>query len=318
MEPRRLHLTRVLALCMLLATIAVSEGQISRSELIDDWSPNLRAPDEGTDRFLLVSQPIYCCLGDGVTLPMVQIPAGRFLMGSLETEAMRSDDEGPLHEVEITRSFQMSQFEITREVWGKVMGWVRPIHGHRSWPATRVDFDDCKRFCNRLSDLLGLQRCYSGSGRNIVCDFSANGFRLPTEAEWEYACRAGTSSAYCCGDEAYGECEPGDGAYLECVGWFLNNAKDRIHPVGEKGPNAFGLHDMHGNAWEWCWDFYSPEHYSSSDLSDPLGPEAGANRVVRGGAYSSNREDCRSARRAWVWPNSMSKVLGFRVVRVPD
>lgn len=268
------------------------------------------------DPTLLYAQGISYSLGDGVVLSMVRIPAGEFEMGSRNAgEASTGSDEGPLHHVVISSGFEMSEFEVTRAVFGKVMGWGR-LDGGVDKPVTGIDFDDCILFCNRLSERFGLEKCYSGSGKDVVCDFSANGFRLPTEAEWEYACRAGTSSLYCTGDEAFGKCKRGKPASLECVGWFKNNSNGRVHSVGELAPNAFGLYDMHGNVWERCWDFYDENCYASSQSIDPHGPEKGTQRVVRGGCYQSNREDCRSATRGRLWPGARDKTVGFRVVRV--
>jgi len=267
------------------------------------------------DRTLLYANGTNYSLGDGVMLSMVRIPAGEFEMGSRNAgNGIIGIDEGPLHHVAITHDFEMSQFEITRAVFGRVMGWGR-LDGGADKPVTGIDFDHICLFCNKLSERFGLQKCYSGSGQNVVCDFSANGFRLPTEAEWEYACRAGTKSLYCTGDDAFGKCEQGRPAFLVCVGWFKNNSNGRIHSVGELAPNAFGLYDMHGNAWEMCWDFYDDHYYASSPAKDPRGPEKGTQRVVRGGCYQSNREDCRSASRGWIWPGRNGKTVGFRVVR---
>ncbi len=270
------------------------------------------SPDS-LDPTLLYAQGISYSLGDGVMLTMVRMPAGEFDMGSRNAgEAGIGIDEGPLHHVAIRSGFEMSEFEVTRAAFGKVMGWGR-LDGSARGPVTGIDFDDCCLFCNRLSERFGLEKCYSGSGKDVVCDFSANGFRLPTEVEWEYACRAGTTSLYCTGDEAFGKCKRGKPSFLVCVGWFKNNSNGRVHLVGELAPNAFGLYDMHGNVWERCWDFY--EKYVSSQANDPHGPEKGTQRVVRGGCYQSNREDCRSASRGWLWPGRRDETVGLRVVR---
>jgi len=196
-------------------------------------------------------------------------------------------DEGP--RVTTTSGFEMSQFEVTREAFGNVMS-RRELGGLPDWPVASVDFEECCLFCNRLSERFGFDISYSGMGKDVVCDFSANGFRLPTEAEWEYACRAGTTSIYYTGDEAFGDCQPGDPEYLECAAWFKNNSNGRVHSVGELAPSAFGLFDTHGNVWEWCWDFYDERYYASTQLADPRGLDKGTRRVVRGGSYTSYKQ----------------------------
>ncbi|MBN2208018.1 MAG: SUMF1/EgtB/PvdO family nonheme iron enzyme [Candidatus Coatesbacteria bacterium] len=263
---------------------------------------------------LLLSHAINYSLGDGVMLPMVKIQPGEFDMGSSTAGQLGSgSDEGPVRRVTITSGFEMSQFEVTREAFGKIMGWKK-LDGCSDWPVTGVDFDDCCLFCNRLSERFGLDKCYVGWGKDLTCDFAANGFRLPTEGEWEYASRAGTRSLYATGDEAFGDCEQGEPRYLQCAAWFKNNSNGRVHSVGELAPNAFGLCDMHGNVWEWCWDFYD-DHYASAPAVDPRGPDSGTQRVVRGGCYTSHKEDCRSAARGRLWPGKKDPLVGFRVVR---
>jgi len=294
---------------VILVFTVLSSAEISIGSM-EQWT----GKNERLD-LLLFSQPIHYSLGDGAVLSTVRVPAGEFDMGSKRAGLRGSgSDEVPLSRVRITSGFEMSQFEVTREAFGKVMS-RRELGRLSNGPVTGVDFEDCCLFCNRLSERFGFDKCYSGLGKDLVCDFSASGFRLPTEAEWEYACRAGTTSIYYTGDEAFGDCEPGDQAYLECAAWFMNNSNGRVHSVGELAPNAFGLFDTHGNVWEWCWDFYDEHYYASMQAADPRGPDKGTHRVVRGGCYMSHKEECRSAARGRLWPGKLDPKVGFRIVR---
>ncbi len=305
----RKTLTAACAATLILAFTALSGDEISIIR-VEQWTGRGQRLD-----LLLFSQPIHYSLGDGVVLSTVRVPGGEFEMGSRSAgERGGGSDEGPVHHVIITSGFEMSQFEVTREAFGKVMSW-KELGGLPDWPVTSVGFEDCCLFCNRLSERFGFDKCYSGLGRDVVCDYSANGFRLPTEAEWEYACRAGTTSLYCTGDEAFGDCQPGDPKYLECAAWFKNNSNDRVHSVGQLAPNAFGLFDTHGNVWEWCWDLYDEHYFAPTQVADPRGPDKGTHRVVRGGCYVSYKEDCRSAARGRLWPGKKDPNVGFMVVR---
>jgi len=172
------------------------------------------------------------------------------------------------------------------------------------YPVETVSWHDAVEYCNWLSDKEGLKRCYSGSGDNTVCDFTKNGYRLPTEAEWEYACRAGTTTEYYWGNRMNDD---------YC--WYYNNSGNQIHPVGQKKPNQFGLYDMSGNVREWCWDWY--DNYSKSPSKNPAGPSSGSYRIIRGGRWDGEEVSCRSASRHYNWPVSAYDDLGFRPVRRP-
>jgi formylglycine-generating enzyme required for sulfatase activity len=155
--------------------------------------------------------------------------------------------------------------------------------------------------------MTGLKPCYTVNGTDVTCDFTANGFRLPTEAEWEYACRAGTTGDYA-------------GASYNDIAWVNTNSNDIDHNVGLKTANAWGLFDMEGNVWEWCWDWYDPDYYASlaSTVTDPRGPatsKAGALRAFRGGSYDAAPIDVRCSRRDGAAPDDLQMNRGFRVVR---
>ncbi|MDP6460481.1 MAG: formylglycine-generating enzyme family protein, partial [Gemmatimonadota bacterium] len=169
---------------------------------------------------------------------------------------------------------------------------------------------DAVAYCNALSASEGLTPCYSGSGSGTVCDWNANGYRLPTEAEWEYACRAGTETAYYTGVNTNTECADPN---LDMAGWYCGNASNTTHPTEEKVANASGLYDMHGNVWEWCWDWYGS--YSGQE-TDPAGPGSGSDRVIRGGSWYDFALGCRSANRGNYGPGYANAVIGFRPVRL--
>jgi len=219
---------------------------------------------------------------------MKLIPAGTFNMGSLDLEVSREEDEGPRHSVTITEPFYIGVYEVTQEQWEAVMGDNPSYYVAPGNPVERVSWEDCKDFITELNT--------KGIGT----------FRLPTEAEWEYACRAGSSTRYCFGDDlAYAEI--GDYA------WYLNNSSDATHIVGKKKSNVWGLYDMHGNVWEWCNDYYGA--YEDTQQTDPLGPSTGSERVLRGGCFANFPGECRSAFRLYATSTVSDTGIGFRLVR---
>jgi len=249
-----------------------------------------RRQEEAADKF---GVPIEYENEIGMKLRL--IPAGGFMMGSPADEKHRERNEEPVHRVEITRPFYLGTREVRQGEWLEVMDTApwrnRPnIREGTDYPATYVSWEDAQTFCERLSLL------------------EDKVYRLPTEAEWEYACRARSKAAYGFGNEP---------SLLEKYAWFKINTCDcdefYPHETGRKASNNFGIYDMHGNVWEWCEDQYS-FYYALTPSADPTGPKVGDSRVHRGGGFRSLARYCRSADRARCAPNLSQFDLGFRVV----
>jgi predicted NACHT family NTPase len=223
-------------------------------------------------------------------LKMVRIPAGSFLMGD--------DTEPPIHRVYITKPFLMSAVPVTNQLYRYAAGKTPSFFKGDNRPVEQLTWFDAVEFCNRLSDKAGLKKVYSIDGENVKPDWEANGFRLPTEAEWEFACRAGTSG------QRYGE--------LDQIAWYNKNSNDSTQDVGKKEPNPWGLYDMLGNVYEWCWDWDG--EYPKEDREDWRGPVGGSDRVLRGGAWGGGASGCRAAYRFFGGPAGRGS-LGFRLAR---
>jgi formylglycine-generating enzyme required for sulfatase activity len=228
-------------------------------------------------------------LGGGVTMKMVLIRPGKFMMGSPASEPGRSKIESPLHEVTISKPFYMGVTEVTQAQYEAVMGTNPSEFKGPTNPVDSVSWNDATEFCKKLSE----------KTRQIV--------RLPTEAEWEYACRAGNESEFSFGD---------DPSALGDYAWHGRNSGMRSHPVGQKKPNAWGLYDMQGNVWEWCadWDWYTSEASREGPATDPSGPATGELCVWRGGSYDYGPEAFRCAFRYGSRPAHRENHSGFRVV----
>lgn len=234
---------------------------------------------------------------------MVLVPAGRFIMGCDDGEP----DQGPAHEVEVD-AFFMDRYEVTQAVYAR----MDPINGSHfkgpDLPTEMIGWGKAALYCNMRSEAEDLQPCYNDFGE---CDFEADGYRLPTEAEWEYACRAGSDTLYSFGS---------DPQELDQHAWYAGNANKRTHAAGRKAPNAWNLHDMHGNVAEWCNDFYDPSYYSASPTKNPRGPAQGDKNVLRGGHWGASPESCTSASRLGEEPGFSDAcfardAIGFRCVR---
>ncbi len=229
----------------------------------------------------------------GVRLRLRWIPPGTFLMGSPESEKGRFRNEGPQHWVTITRGYWMAETPCTQALWEAVMGNNPSSFKGLELPVESVNWNQCRDFCERMTrEVPGLV------------------FRLPTEAEWEYACRAGTATAFNDGSGCTGP--DGNDPALERLGWFNKNSGNTTHPVPGKDPNAWGLYDMHGNVWEWCAD--GRREYRPEAMKNPTGfTVETAARVLRGGSYGNRAKGCRSACRSESDPGLRSRIFGFRL-----
>jgi formylglycine-generating enzyme required for sulfatase activity/Tol biopolymer transport system component len=216
---------------------------------------------------------------------MVLIPGGTFTMG----DGSGRPDEAP-HAVSAS-SFYLDKHTVTQELYEKIMGVNPSKRKAPKNPVERTQWTDAVRFCNKCSDADGLTPCYDLT--TWECNFAADGYRLPTEAEWEYACRAGAAGKYCFGDAE---------SQLPEYAWLKPHSQGKPQPVGLKTPNRWGLFDMHGNVWQWCHDWYGESYYAESPRQDPHGPAAGKMRVLRGGAWDQAAEKCRSAYRHKEFP----------------
>jgi formylglycine-generating enzyme required for sulfatase activity len=256
------------------------------------------------------------------TTDFVLIPAGTFTMGSPTGEPGSSSDETQ-HQVTLTRAIYVQTTELTQAQWWAVMGWNDSFFPGVNRPVETVNWFDVVSYCNQRSTREGLVPVYTITGAlysgihfrtaTVTWNQDANGYRLPTEAEWEYACRAGSATAFANGPITQLDCDPVD-PNLTLMGWYCGNASHATHNVRGKAPNAWGLYDMHGNVFEFCWDWYGA--YGGT-VTDPVGLEAGPFRfrVHRGGSWVGPTGGCRSAYRGTGLPEHLSYSWGFRLVR---
>lgn len=243
-----------------------------------------------------------------IDMAFIRIAAGTFEMGDLA--GVGNADERPVHTVTLTRDFYIGKYEVTQAEYGAVMG-KNPSYFSEDdrLPVENVSWYDAIRFANRLSEREGFSPCYDRDGNVLGGEgnpYACEGYRLPTEAEWEYACRAGTTTRYTFGDK---EADPGSHA------WYALNSASQTHPVGEKSPNAWGLYDVHGNVWEWVYDRYHSSYTSDLALSDPYGAPSGSDRVKRGGAWDRTPKYLRLAYRSGYGPTYHYYNFGFRLAR---
>ncbi len=279
-----------------------------------------------------------CRKSKSTGLEMALIDMGGFQMGSAKGESGRRPDE-LAHPVAISRPYLLGVYEVTQSEFERVMktrpSWFSAAGGGKDkvvgldtsrFPVEQASWYDAVEFCNRLSKQDGyepyyrlddVQRAGEAVQRARVTIAGGNGYRLPTEAEWEYACRAGTIRAFHFGVQNTGReanLKPGPATgYGSPRKW---PTLDRTAKVGSYPPNDWGLYDMHGNAAEWCWDWYGKD-YAPAPAADPHGPASGTHRVVRGGSWLVNEGSCRSASRAFHPPDERNYVAGFRVARTP-
>jgi len=257
---------------------------------------------------------------------MIHINGGTFTMGSPASEPNRDNDETQ-RQVTVS-SFYMGKYEVTQKEYQEVLGYNPSFFtGDLNRPVERVTWFDAIEYCNKLSQKEGLTPAYSVAGRTpatgypitaatVTVNWNANGYRLPTEAEWEYACRAGTTTPFNTGNNITTSQANYNGNYPYNNNQN-NNAKEqyreRTTPAGTFTANAWGLYDMHGNVYEWCWDLYGT--YTSGVQTDPRGAVSGIYRLIRGGSWGNDAQHLRSAYRNSTDPDYMFLAIGFRVVR---
>ncbi len=236
----------------------------------------------------------------------VFVEGGEFMMGSpFDPDGKDNECE---HRVKLD-SFYIQETVVTQEIWVKVMD-ENPSY-NKEWsdmPVTDVSWYDAIKFCKKLNKIAELEQCYSkDDAGEIICNWSAKGYRLPTEAEWEYSAKGGNKGKgflYSGSDELYE------------VGWCNVNSDRTIHRVKGKIPNELDIYDMSGNVWEWCWDWYDDYRDTFGLEKNPLGPSIGRGRILRGGSYTSFPFDCKSTNRSFAKPDIQNNSYGFRLVRI--
>ena len=226
----------------------------------------------------------------GVSFNLRWCPAGSFTMGSTNGYS----DEKPQHQVTLSQGFWLGETEVTQGLWREITGKNPSDHKvDDEYPVENVSWDDCQEFLEKLNDRAEVKK-------------AGIRFALPTEAQWEYACRAGTTGDY------------GGTGKLDDMGWYGERANGATHPVARKEPNAWGLYDMHGNVWEWSADWYDSGYYAKSPASDPTGPASGGYRVLRGGCFWNDAQYCHSALRRSYGPDDRRGNIGFRLLARQD
>jgi formylglycine-generating enzyme required for sulfatase activity len=264
--------------------------------------------------FAIVAMFFVFSYGQVPVPQMVLVKGGEFYMGNDYAPGQNSQDERPEHKVKLS-SFYIGKYEVTFDefdLFCEATGYPKPDDGgfgRGKHPVINISWEGAIKYCNWLSSRFGLQKVYDYVEDSLgmiikKVNWSANGFRLPTEAEWEFAARGGI--------ESKGYPFPGS-TNLDDVAWYEDNSGGTTHPVGQKKPNELGLYDMLGNAFEWCWDYYDPNYYSHSPVDNPRGPATGKDRVYRGGCFKSPREYMRITKRFHFMPYKSQGTIGMRL-----
>ena len=271
-------------------TVAISEGQTASitgtlaSYAVASSSSNTSGYSSGSSSMASGSNTISISVKDGISIDMVKVEAGTFMMGATPEMEKPNSDEKPVHQVTLINDYYMGKYEVTQALWEAVMGSNPSYFKGDNLPVEKVSWNDCQKFISKLNSLTGRM------------------FRLPTEAEWEYAARGGKESR---GYQYSGSSNISD------VAWYDENSGSKTHPVGTKQANELGIYDMTGNVWEWCSDWYSS--YSSSSQTNPTGSDSGSARVSRGGGWFNDASYCRLSVRFYYTPDFRLDILGLRL-----
>jgi len=235
-----------------------------------------------------------------ITGELIQVECGTFIMGSTND----SDKAKPVHQVTV-QPFYIGKYEVTQKEWKDVMGTNASHYNGDNLPVEMITWHDAIEYCNKRSVKEGLTPAYTVNGQNVTWNKKADGYRLPTEAEWEYAARGGNNGS--------AEFIYSGSNTVDDVAWYSENSGNKTHEVGQKKPNDLGLYDMSGNVWEWCWDWY--EGYPNEPQTDPSGALTGSTRIPRGGPYYDGASQQRVAYRGAREPSYLYNSIGLRVVR---
>lgn len=242
---------------------------------------------------------------------MVKVEGGTFAMGCGRNDSPCDKDEKPVRQVTLS-TFMMSKYEVSTYEWKQyakengIQLAATDWKANDNLPITNITWLQAIKYCNWLSTKQGLTPAYTQRGGQYACDFNANGFRLPTEAEWEFAARGGNKS------KGYKYAGADD---MQNISWNKANSKGQPHPYGTKLPNELGIFDLTGNVWEWCWDWYNPDYYKFNETKDPKGPINGEKKISRGGSWDSTPSYARTSNRMNTYPDTTYPFYGLRLVR---
>lgn len=267
---------------------------------------------------VLLSFTMTFAQGNGGAWPeMVKVEGGTLMLGANKKDLLAEKDEKPERKV-MVKDFYMSKFEVTVWEWKEFTNAKRlKMPEKQAWgwnndfPITNITWEEAVEYCNWLSEKQGYDKAYSKVGPRYVCDFNSNGYRLPTEAEWEYAAQGGKKSK---GYRYSGSNE------LDLISWNVDNSEARPHANGTKYANELGIYDLTGNVWEWCWDFYDENHFKAVKAGmvqdpDATGPRRGEKRIVKGGSWDSKPSFCRLSNKVATLPGTSFEFYGMRVVQ---